>query len=183
MEGLGGPLQIEDHSRRVARFAEVTARELGLPDHIVGRIRLAGLLHDIGKSELPAEILEKPGPLTPDQWDRVREHPEAGARLLSHAIFDDVRGWVLGHHERVDGLGYPQGLAGAAIPIGARIIAVADAYEAMTSDRPYRRARNPEDAAEELRACAGSQFDAEVVEAFLRALQHERVAALVGVAA
>jgi putative nucleotidyltransferase with HDIG domain len=150
MEGLGGPLELDDHSRRVARFAELTATELGLPDQISERIRLAGLLHDIGKSELPAEILDR------------------------HALFDDVRGWVLGHHEGVD---VP------AIPIGARIIAVADRYETMTSDRPHRRALDHESAAEELRACAGSQFDAEVVEAFLGVLQRARAGTLVGVAA
>ena len=183
MDGFGGPIQLDDHSRRVARFAELAARELGLPDRIAGRVRLAGLLHDIGKSELPAEILQKPGPLNPEQWHRLREHPEIGARLLAEPRFADIRGLVRAHHERVDGRGYPLGLEGAAIPIGARIIAVADAYEAMTSDRPYRRAMDHEDAAEELRDCAGSQFDAEVVEAFLRVLQRERMGSLVGVAA
>ena len=183
MEGLGGPLQSDRHEQRVARFAELTARELGLPDRTVGRIRLAGLLHDIGKSEVPREILFKAGPLTPDEWDRLRRHPEAGARLLGDPEYDDIRPWVLAHHERVDGLGYPLGLEASAIPIEARVLAVADSYEAMTSDRVYRRALSHEDAAEELRACAGTQFDAEVVEGFLAALQRERLRSLVGVAA
>jgi HD-GYP domain-containing protein (c-di-GMP phosphodiesterase class II) len=149
----------------------------------VEKIRLAGLLHDIGKSELPHGILDKPGPLTSREWDRLRKHPEAGARLLSDPMFDDIRSWVLAHHERVDGLGYPLGLHGGGIPIAARILTVADAYEAMTSDRPYRRALAHEDAAEELRACAGTQFDAEIVEAFLAAVERERMGSLVGIAA
>src|SRR6476619_7031616 len=100
----------------------------------------------------------------------MRRHPELGARILDHANLRDISGWVLAHHERIDGRGYPHGLAGEAIPLEARILAVADAYEAMTADRPYRDALGHDAARAELEQCAGSQFDPEVVAAFLRAL-------------
>jgi HD-GYP domain-containing protein (c-di-GMP phosphodiesterase class II) len=115
-------------------------------------------------------VLLKPGRLDPHEWDEIRRHPELGARILEHANLRDVASWVLAHHERIDGAGYPRGLAGDAIPLEGRILAVADAYEAMTADRPYRRALTTADARAELRRGAGTQFDAEVVEAFVRVL-------------
>jgi diguanylate cyclase (GGDEF)-like protein/putative nucleotidyltransferase with HDIG domain len=159
------------HSETVGHYAHAIARALGLPDPRVERIRAAGVLHDIGKLGVADAVLKKPGPLTPAEWEEMRRHAELGARILSHANLRDVSGWVLSHHERVDGGGYPDGLAGDAIPIEARILAVADAYEAMTADRPYRPAMTPAAAEAELLRCAGRQFDAEVVAAFLRALR------------
>ncbi len=134
------------------------------------RIRAAGVLHDIGKLGVADAVLKKPGPLTDEEWEEMRRHPELGARILDHANLRDISGWVLAHHERVDGGGYPNGLAGAAIPLEARILAVADAYEAMTADRAYRGALGHDAAQTELCAGAGTQFDPRVVEAFVAAI-------------
>ena len=170
------------HSETVGRYAELMARELGLSEEHVGRVRLAGLLHDIGKVGVPNEILSKPGKLTDEELAIVRRHPELGEQILDHPTLADVRAWVGAHHERPDGAGYPRGLAGEAVPLEARIVAVADAYEAMTSDRSYRAAVGHEHARAELERWAGSQFDAQVVRAFLAVLarESERAEALLG---
>jgi diguanylate cyclase (GGDEF)-like protein/putative nucleotidyltransferase with HDIG domain len=156
------------HCQRVGRFAELMARELGLPPDSVERIRLAGILHDVGRVGVPEELLEKRGPLSDEEWRLVRAHPETGARMLATTDFDDIRLWILEHHERPDGAGYPNGLPWSEVPLEARILGVADAYEAMTSERPWRAALPSDKAAEELRRGAGRQFDADVVEALLR---------------
>ncbi len=161
------------HSQTVGRFAELTAIELGLPANTVERVGLAGILHDVGKVGIPDSVLKKPGPLTEEEWTLMRKHPEIAARILEDADMDDIRHWVLVHQERPDGAGYPKGLKGNEIPIEARVLAVADAYEAMTSDRVYRHALSHEAAQEELLACAGSQFDAAVVHAFLKLLEKD----------
>ncbi len=158
------------HSETVGRYAERIAHELGLAADQVERVRVAGVLHDIGKLGISDAVLLKPGKLEPREWDEIRRHPELGARILEHANLRDVASWVLAHHERVDGTGYPRGLQGAAIPLEGRILAVADAYEAMTADRPYRRALAEAEARAELGRGAGTQFDAAVVDAFLRVL-------------
>ena len=158
------------HSRTVGRYAEQTAVELGLPPERVDRIRLAGLLHDVGKLGVPDHVLQKPGRLEPDEWAEIRKHPELGARILAGANLDDIAGWVLAHHERPDGGGYPYGLPAEQIPLEARILAVADAYEAMTADRVYRAGLGHDAATAELRAGAGRQFDEAIVDAFLAAL-------------
>jgi diguanylate cyclase (GGDEF)-like protein len=158
------------HCQRVGRFAELTARELGLSPEAVERVRLAGILHDVGRVGLPDSVVAKPGPLTDDEWAWVRAHPAIGARMVETTEHEDIRSWILFHHERPDGHGYPEGRGAADVPIESAIIAVADAYEAMTSDRPYRSALAPEDAAAELRREAGRQFHADVVEALLRAV-------------
>ena len=145
----------------------MTGRELGLSEPTIARVRLAALLCDVGRDQIPREILNKQGPLDDQEWAQIRRQPELGAALLSDVSFDDIREWIRCHHERPDGRGYPRGLVGDQIPLEARIVAVIDAYTAMTSDRPYRAARNHEDACGELRRCAGSQFDAGVVQAFL----------------
>jgi diguanylate cyclase (GGDEF)-like protein/putative nucleotidyltransferase with HDIG domain len=162
------------HSHTVGRYAELMARELGFEEEHVERVHLAGVLHDIGKSGISDRLLSKPGPLDADEWQEMYTHPEIGARLLSRPEFHDLRAWILAHHERPDGIGYPYGLRGDDIPIEARILAVADAYEAMTADRVYRPALGAEAARAELEAGAGSQFDPEVVGAFLRALDAGR---------
>jgi HD-GYP domain-containing protein (c-di-GMP phosphodiesterase class II) len=146
-----------------------------MSDERVQRIRLAGVLHDIGKIGVPDSILCKPGPLTSEEMDQMRRHPELGARILSSRELDDVREWILAHHERPDGTGYPRGLTADEIPIEAAILAVADAYEAMTSDRVYRMSIGHDKARDELERWAGKQFSREVVEGFLRALDRERV--------
>ena len=161
------------HSQTVGRYCELMATELGLPRERVERLRLAGVLHDIGKIGVPDAILRKPGPLTDDEFDEMRKHPEIGARILGGSGLDDVRRWILAHHERPDGRGYPRRLSGHEIPLEAKIVAVADAYEAMTSDRVYRKAIGADAARRELRDGSGTQFDARVVTAFLEALERK----------
>ena len=162
------------HSQTVGRYAEEIARELGVPDAHVERVRAAGVLHDIGKLGVADAVLKKPGKLTDEEWVEMRRHPELGARILDHANLRDISAWVLAHHERIDGRGYPHGLAGDVIPLEARILAVADAYEAMTADRAYRAALGHDAAQRELRDGSGTQFDPEVVEAFLAVLTRGR---------
>jgi diguanylate cyclase (GGDEF)-like protein len=171
--GLAEALDVRDsgaptHSRRVGRFAELTARELGLPPEAVERVRLAGILHDVGRVGVPDELLRKRGPLSEDDWQWVRSHPEIGARMLATTSYDDIGRWILLHHVRPDGSGYPQGRAWESVPVESRILGAADAYEAMTADRPYRPALAADEAAREMRREAGRQFDGQVVEALLR---------------
>ncbi len=169
------------HCETVGRYAELMALELGLPEERVRRVRIAGMLHDVGKVGVPDSILRKPGPLTDEELATVRRHPELGAQILEHPSLTDIREWVAAHHERPDGRGYPLGLSGDRLPLEARILAVADAYEAMTSDRSYRDSIGYARAREELRRCAGTQFDPRVVEALLSALPraNEHIDALV----
>jgi diguanylate cyclase (GGDEF)-like protein/putative nucleotidyltransferase with HDIG domain len=174
--GLAEALDIRDagtvgHSQTVGRYAEQIALQLGLSDDHVERVRLAGVLHDVGKIGVSDRVIAKPGPLDADEWREMRTHPEIGARLLAHPEFDDLRTWVHSHHERPDGRGYPLGLSADAIPLEAMILAVADAYEAMTADRAYRSSMGEEAARAELVAGAGTQFDARVVQAFLAVLE------------
>jgi diguanylate cyclase (GGDEF)-like protein/putative nucleotidyltransferase with HDIG domain len=159
------------HANTVGRYAEMMARELGLPPASVDRVRLAGILHDVGKIGVLDSILLKPAGLDESEWAEMRKHPEIGARILQSANIEDIREWVLAHHERPDGSGYPRGLSGEQIPLEARILAVADAYEAMLGDRPYRVGMGHRFARAELRRNAGTQFDEHVVDAFLRALE------------
>jgi diguanylate cyclase (GGDEF)-like protein/putative nucleotidyltransferase with HDIG domain len=158
------------HSQTVGRLSALIAKSLGFDDAHVERIRLAGMLHDIGKIGIPDWILHKPGKLDEAEWAEIRKHPEMGARIAASAKLDDISEWILCHHERVDGRGYPARLPAGEIPIEARILAVADAYEAMTSDRVYRRAMPAADAERELRDQSGAQFDAAVVNALLSAI-------------
>lgn len=159
------------HSQTVGRYSEAIAARLGMEPQAVERVKIAGVLHDIGKLAVSDAILHKPGSLEPDEWAEVRRHAEVGARICSHAGLRDIAAWVLAHHERWSGGGYPHGIAGTTIPLEARILSVADAYEAMTAARPYRNPSLTEDAAQdELRAGAGTQFDPEVVDAFLAVL-------------
>jgi diguanylate cyclase (GGDEF)-like protein/putative nucleotidyltransferase with HDIG domain len=154
------------HSSRVAELSAWIAQRLGLDQEQVELTRLAGSLHDLGKLAIPEEILRKPGPLTQPERLVLERHPQIGHRMLESLGVDPVADWVLHHHERWDGSGYPDRLSGDAIPLGARIIFVADAYDAMTSDRAYRGRLTPRAAVEELERCAGSQFDPQIVEVF-----------------
>jgi HD-GYP domain-containing protein (c-di-GMP phosphodiesterase class II) len=155
--------------RRVVQVAELIARELALSDTQASRVRFAALVCGVGRDQIPAKILQKPGSLTAQEWREVQRQPELAAALLSDVSMDDIREWILCHRERPDGSGYPRGLRGEQIPLEARILAVADAYTAMTSERPYRAPLDPRDACRELLRCAGTQFDAKVVKAFLQA--------------
>jgi diguanylate cyclase (GGDEF)-like protein/putative nucleotidyltransferase with HDIG domain len=161
------------HSQTVGRYAEAIARGLNLPDDLIERVRLAGILHDIGKIAVPDAVLSKPGQLTDKEWSEMRKHPEVGALIVDGAELKDVAAWVGAHHERPDGGGYPAGLSGDEIPLEARILSVADAYEAMTCDRVYRRALPVEVARDELRNGASKQFDPRVVEVFLAWLEEQ----------
>jgi len=160
---------VVDHAARVAGLALRLATELDARPPLVHRLGVATPLHDIGKLEIDRAILTKAGPLDPDEVAQIRRHPEAGARML-HGIrsLHAALGTVLHHHERWDGGGYPYGLAGEEIPEDARIVAVADAYDAMVSDRPYRSRLTHAAACAEVERCAGTQFDPVVAEAFLR---------------
>jgi diguanylate cyclase (GGDEF)-like protein/putative nucleotidyltransferase with HDIG domain len=161
------------HSETVGRYAEMMARELGLSTQRTTRVRLAGMLHDIGKVGVPDAILHKPARLTDAEFEVIKRHPELGAQMLDHPSLTDVREWVGAHHEQPNGRGYPHGLSVDEIPLEARIIAVADAYEAMTSDRSYRSSLDHEAARAELERCAGTQFDARVVRALITLLERE----------
>jgi diguanylate cyclase (GGDEF)-like protein/putative nucleotidyltransferase with HDIG domain len=173
--GLAEAMDVRDngtitHCHRVGRLAELIARELGLGPDSVERVRVAGILHDLGRVGIPDDLLAKSGPLSEQEWSWVRSHPEIGARMVETTEHADIRDWILCHHERPDGRGYPGGRPAAEVPLGARILAVADAYEAMTTDRPYRPALAPAHAAQELSRGAGSQFDKDVAEALLRVI-------------
>ncbi|HDY69700.1 MAG TPA: HD-GYP domain-containing protein, partial [Actinobacteria bacterium] len=159
------------HSDWVAKYAVMISRQLELSEKEVEMIRFAGYLHDVGKIGISDRILGKPSQLDPDQWKMMKKHASLGAKILEPVkISSAIKAAVRHHHERYDGKGYPGGLSGEAIPPGARTLAVADAYEAMTADRPYRKALNDEQAVEELKRCSGTQFDPLVVQAFLKAL-------------
>ena len=154
-----------EHSQSVSRLVTGIAQELGLEPDVVDQVRLAGLLHDLGKIGLPDEILKKPEKLTPHEQRLVRTHPELGHSLLDGFELAPVDTWILHHHEHWDGTGYPLGLAGEDIPLGSRIILVADAFDAMVSDRSYRPATHAGEALGELRRMAGHQFDPRIVAA------------------
>jgi two-component system cell cycle response regulator len=158
------------HSQTVGRLAAMIAKGLGFDDGRIERVRLAGILHDIGKIGIPDWILHKPGKLDEAEWVEVKKHPEMGARIAASAKLDDISEWILYHHERVDGSGYPSRLPGDKIPIEAKVLAVADAYEAMTAERVYKRAMPAAAAERELHKQSGTQFDADVVAALLGAI-------------
>jgi HD-GYP domain-containing protein (c-di-GMP phosphodiesterase class II) len=159
------------HSAAVAVYSRDVARRIGLDEEEQRRAYLAGLMHDIGKVGLPPGILEKPSALSPEEETMMQQHVLIGERILAPVRqFHDLAPAVRHHHERFDGVGYPDGLADENIPLLARLIAVADTYNAMTSDRPYRRALAPGDAIEQLRALAGTQLDPDVALAFVGVL-------------
>ncbi len=166
---------IESHDAYISRHSHIVtdlsvrlAVQLGLSPSDVQNIRWAAMLHDIGKIGIRDEILNKTGPLSLQEWQDVRLHPENGAGIVRMSSnLDFVASIIQSHHERFDGMGYPKGLKGEMIPFGARILAVADAYSAMTDKRPYRQTSTSKEAIEELRRCSGTQFDPRIVEAFV----------------
>lgn len=156
------------HSRRMTEIVVVLAQEMMLPEKMISKVRLAGLVHDIGKIGVSEEILHKRGKLSDEEFDSIKDHPGVGERILRPIVSDkEVLAIVKHHHERFSGEGYPEGIAGESIPLGARLLAVADAYDAMTSNRPYRDALTPEKARSLLLANRGSQFDPEIVDVFI----------------
>ncbi len=174
LEALGSALDTRDvgtesHSRRVHGYALATAREHGVSETDIADLGHGVLLHDIGKIGIPDAILLKPGPLTPEEWAIMRRHPEIGKALIEKIPF--LRGAVpivYAHHEKWDGTGYPRGLRGEEIPLGARIFMVVDAFDAITFERPYSKAKPFDIAKAEIQRCAGAHFDPRVVESFFR---------------
>jgi putative nucleotidyltransferase with HDIG domain len=158
------------HSRRVAGLCVVVARQLNINSDRLTNLERAAILHDIGKVAIADAILSKPGPLTEAEWREMKKHPAVGYQMVKDVPFlSEAAEIILSHHEHFDGTGYPRGFKGEEIPLGARIFAVVDAYDAMTSDRPYRRALPHGHALEEIMRNIGSQFDPQVVDAFLQA--------------
>jgi len=162
----------EKHSKRMAEYAMATGRELGFSMYDTQVLRYASILHDIGKIGVSDYILSKPGNLTKEERKEIQEHSQIGADIVARIdSFKEASKLVYHHHEKYNGRGYPEGLKGENIPLGARIIAVADAYDAMTSRRPYRKAYSKRKAIAELKKNMETQFDGKVVEAFLRVIE------------
>jgi HD domain len=160
------------HSERVAYGAVIIAKEIGMSDERTESLRLAGMLHDLGKLGVPTRILQKSGPLTEDEFAAIQLHPVRGVEVVRGIQFlREAYNGIMHHHERIDGRGYPLGLSGKSIPEFARVIAVADAFDCMTSTRSYRSARTVSEALTELERCAGAQFDPDLVEALRKAVQ------------
>jgi putative nucleotidyltransferase with HDIG domain len=185
LASLSNALEAKDaitsqHTEEVVRLAVAVAAELDLELGVVQSVELGAVLHDIGKVRVPETILNKPGALTEEEWVVMRTHPEVGEQILRPIqSLQSILPIVRHHHERWDGSGYPDGLAGSAIPLGARIVAVCDAYRAMTENRPYRSALPEAQARKELEQGTGAQFDAECIQALLRALDRRDAAATV----
>jgi putative nucleotidyltransferase with HDIG domain len=161
----------QQHAERLVEHAESLGRALNLDDDVRFSIRVGACLHDIGKVGVPESLLRKPGRLTPEEFEVMKLHPQIGAAILEDVdTWEDVRMIVRHHHEHWNGAGYPHGLQGLGIPLGARIVSVADAYDVMTVGRPYAPARSVDEAIDELVRCRGVQFDGEIVEAFVDTL-------------
>ena len=162
------------HSSRVTDMAEAVARALGWSEERIASLRVGGPLHDIGKLAVSDEVLCKEGRLDDDELAQIREHPKIGAKLLLRVTtLREAIPYVLYHHERWDGTGYPSGKRGEEIPVEARVLAIADAFDAMTSDRPYRNALSREEALAEVERCAGTQFDPKIARVFLEVFGHD----------
>ncbi len=181
---LTGAIEARDpytrgHSARVTALAEVIALRLGWSEERLASLRVGGPLHDIGKLAVSDHVLRKEGELEDDELAEIREHPRTGARLILRvAALREAIPYVLYHHERWDGSGYPSGKAGEEIPLEARVLAVADAFDAMTSDRPYRRALSRAQALAEVERCAGTQFDPVIARVFLELFEETELASV-----
>lgn len=171
LQGLVHRMETDDpalaaHGSRVADLAHSIAEELGMNESALRRLRIACNLHDIGKVDIDPDVLWKPGPLVGNEWDEMRRHPELGFEMITGLVHPEIADTVLAHHERYDGLGYPFQRKGNEIPLLARILSVADTFDAITSERCYQRSLPTAFAVEEIRFHSGTQFDPEVVEAF-----------------
>jgi HD-GYP domain-containing protein (c-di-GMP phosphodiesterase class II) len=162
----------QEHAERMIRLTKAVGRRLGLTGELLEQVELLAMLHDVGKLSIDKKILDKQGELTEADWAEIKKHPVTGYRIAKALPqLENIAYYILCHHERWDGSGYPAGLKGSEIPLLSRIIAVADAYDAMTHDRAYRKARTKQYAAEEIKRNAGIQFDPEVVKAFLNTIE------------
>jgi len=167
------------HSLQVMDYAQLIAGLMHLPKRQQEAIRIAGFLHDIGKIAIPDNILQKPGPLTAEEFTKMQTHPEEGAKILGQlTLFRDVLPMVLSHHERLDGSGYPEGLKNEAIPVGARILAIADTYSAVTADRPYRKAKSNSECRKILKEQQG-KMDMDIVNLFLSVIDTKGLPAII----
>jgi HD-GYP domain-containing protein (c-di-GMP phosphodiesterase class II) len=162
----------------VAAYAAAIGERMGLSRERIVLLRRAALFHDVGKVAVRGDVLNKPSALTDSEFEEMKVHPVVGGAMLQHGGFGQEAQWVRHHHERLDGLGYPDQLAGSDIPLESRIIFVADSFEAMTSDRPYHTGIPVADAVDELRRCAGTQFDPRPVEALVELLERDRLPVL-----
>jgi putative nucleotidyltransferase with HDIG domain len=159
------------HSERVASYALALAKEMRVDEHDLAMLKIGSLLHDIGKIGTYDVILEKVDPLTEEEWNLIKMHPVKGAAILKPIVqLQEVMPIIRHHHERIDGKGYPDGLQGEEIPLLAKILCLADSYDAMTAERPYKRAMSKKDAISHIRLKAGTQFDPKIAEIFLRVL-------------
>jgi len=176
IQALAAAIEAKDpytsgHSERVTKYALAISIELGLAEEDVQQIMYASILHDIGKIGVSEDILGKKGKLEPEEFKKIQQHTTIGANIISSiSMLESIIPIIVHHHEAFDGKGYPFNKEDEEIPLGARIIAVADAYDAMTSDRPYRKAMSKEEAIKEVRRCSGTQFDPEIVNAFVKTL-------------
>lgn len=163
--------ETEEHAERLKMLCLKLGSAMGLSNSELQDLSLFALLHDIGKIKVPQSILHKPGSLSPHEWQEIKKHPVTGCMIVKRTLkMDTIGHYVLAHHERWDGQGYPNRLAGDKIPLLCRILAVVDAYDAMTNDRVYRKGISQDDAVAELKRNAGSQFDSKVVDTFIRVL-------------
>jgi HD-GYP domain-containing protein (c-di-GMP phosphodiesterase class II) len=164
------------HSERVSRFSIAIAQRLNLPDDEIEKIRISALLHDVGKIGIDDKILKKPAALTDDEFEIMKKHPQKGFKIMNHipAMKEFLPGMYM-HHEMINGQGYPQGLKGEEIPLMARIVSVADTFDAMTTDRPYQRAMQFEDAISRIESFVGTRYDAQVVAAFVEACREGQI--------
>ncbi len=162
--------ELSAHGLRVAGYAEAITRAIGLPAPAIGRVRVAARLHDLGKVWISRDILDKPGPLNEREWVEIRRHPRTAARLFQTAELHELADIVVAHHERPDATGYPHRIRADEAPLEAQIVAVADAYDAMLSPRPYAPTLTPDEARRELQRVASTQLDAHVVDVFLSVL-------------
>lgn len=173
LASLYGSFNFEkQHSENVMKYSLLIGKQLKFPEYEMTQLRLGALIHDVGKIGIPDYVINKKGPLDEEEWDMIRKHPEKGFRIImAYPEMDEFRDYVLSHHERIDGKGYPRGLVGDEIPLIARIVCIADAFDAMTSVRPYKEAYPKEKAIDELIKNKGTQFDAELVDLFVKAIK------------
>jgi HD-GYP domain-containing protein (c-di-GMP phosphodiesterase class II) len=169
-----------DHGYRVRRMAAEIGRCIGLQEDALNRLEISAVLHDIGKARLDSAVLALPRRLTPGEWEHVQQHPQLGFDMLTGNVHDDVAAAVISHHERFDGTGYPHRVIGSDIPLAARILSVADAYDAIISERVYDDARPIWVATAEIKAGAGTQFDPMVVEAFCNVIDATTTRGILG---
>jgi HD-GYP domain-containing protein (c-di-GMP phosphodiesterase class II) len=161
------------HARRMEKYCRIIGKKMELSPEEMNKLSLLALFHDIGKASISSDIILKTSELTPEEWNEIKRHPEIGCQIAKEVPeLENIADYILAHHERWDGKGYPRGLKEKEIPFACRVVAVIDAYDAMTSDRPYRNAMSKEEAIVELERNAGSQFDSAIVDIFIETIKN-----------